>query len=446
MALDTKPEISLHIYCPEPSRHKRLVYILGCLSVPGGEAFVLHRKKETFLQASGLRACYAQQLEGFPFLPASPFLQEGYLQSFVQSQGEYKGYPVLAWQGGQGLLPYDVFAAAFLLLSRYEEYLDFAANDRGCFPAAASWAYQQELLHLPLVAIWREQFIEALFRAQGQSRVRRQAQVQGLLSYDIDMAFACKHRPLLQQVLMFLRLAAQREGGLLKRHLRTVLGLSTDLYERFDFMQEQDQRAQNKGYQIAYFWLLADMHKPQDICLPWTSPALRKTIRKIAKRASVIGIHPSYRSMEEPWRIALEKQRLEEILQRPITCSRQHYLRFRLPETYRQLIAAGIRSDYSMAYPELPGYRASWAYPFPWYDIEQERETELMLYPLALMDVSLKKYLGLRPEEGLATIAAFYRHLQETGGGLFSQLWHNSSLIDYEGWEGWTQTYEKSLF
>jgi len=55
-----------------------------------------------------------------------------------------------------------------------------------------------------------------------------------------------------------------------------------------------------------------------------------------------------------------------------ITQSRQHYIRFNLPEGYQRLIAAGITDDYSMGYGSVNGFRASVASSFYWYDLEKE--------------------------------------------------------------------------
>jgi len=51
-------------------------------------------------------------------------------------------------------LPFDVFAAAFYFVSRYEEYLPYKADQEGNFPAAASLQSKLKLLEFPVIDGW----------------------------------------------------------------------------------------------------------------------------------------------------------------------------------------------------------------------------------------------------------------------------------------------------
>ena len=70
-----------------------------------------------------------------------------------------------------------------------------------------------------------------------------------------------------------------------------------------------------------------------------------------------------------------EKNRLEGITNMQTKRSRQHYLRFSLPETYQQLIDLEIEEDYSMGYASHVGFRASTCTPFYFYDLDFEIQT-----------------------------------------------------------------------
>ncbi len=88
--------------------------------------------------------CFLKQESGsFPF-PES-IIQENLL--FFETSGDF---------------PFDIFAAAFYLLSRYEEYLPFQPDKHGRFPHEASLAYKENFLHLPLVNYWLEDLKKAL--------------------------------------------------------------------------------------------------------------------------------------------------------------------------------------------------------------------------------------------------------------------------------------------
>ena len=51
-------------------------------------------------------------------------------------------------------LPFDLFAASFYLISRYEEYLPFNADQHGRFEANQSLAFKNGFLYDPIVDQW----------------------------------------------------------------------------------------------------------------------------------------------------------------------------------------------------------------------------------------------------------------------------------------------------
>ena len=79
---------------------------------------------------------------------------------------------------------------------------------------------------------------------------------------------------------------------------------------------------------------------------------------------------------------------MESIIDRKVVHSRQHYIRFSLPDTYRQLINHGILNEFSMGYGSINGFRASIASPFYWYDLSREEKTPLLVYPFCFMDAN----------------------------------------------------------
>ena len=64
-----------------------------------------------------------------------------------------------------------------------------------------------------------------------------------------------------------------------------------------------------------------------------------------------------------------EKMRLENIINTPVTFSRQHFLRLSIPETYQNLIDLDIEEDYTMGYAKYAGFRASTCTPFYFFDL-----------------------------------------------------------------------------
>ena len=123
---------------------------------------------------------------------------------------------------------------------------------------------------------------------------------------------------------------------------------------------------------------------------PYSTDAAVK-LRELADWTEV-GIHPSYASDSDEETIREEKDRLETILRRPVTHSRQHYLKMKMPLTFRTLVNMGIKHDHSMGYAEIPGYRASIAVPYSFYDLEFESILPLTIHPFVYMDTTYSMY------------------------------------------------------
>ena len=101
----------------------------------------------------------------------------------------------------------------------------------------------------------------------------------------------------------------------------------------------------------------------------------------------------------------------------------------------------GIKEDYSMGYASYPGFRAGTSSPFNFYDLAAEYETDLVIFPFAVMDVTLRQYLSLTPQEALDRIKNILQQVKQVEG-TFLSLWHNESLSGQGIWKGWREVFE----
>jgi hypothetical protein len=181
-----------------------------------------------------------------------------------------------------------------------------------------------------------------------------------------------------------------------------------------------------------YFFLLGDGSR-YDKNIAHTHPSMQALIKSISA-AYQTGIHPSYRSAEDINILKNEIKRLNT------TKSRQHYIRFRLPETFEQLIACGIQDDYSMGYGSMNGFRASTAYTHAWYNLHTEEITTLQLHPFCFMECNSFFEQQQHIEETRTELNHYTKMILQTGGTLIS-IWHNFSLGTDPIWQGWNQLY-----
>ncbi|WP_315818395.1 DUF7033 domain-containing protein [Paraflavitalea speifideaquila] len=92
-----------------------------------------------------------------------------------------------------GDLPFDIFAASFYLLSRYEEYLPHEKDEYGRYGHTNSLAFREGFLDQPLVNYWLKHFKEVLVQ-KFPGLLFRKTNFKCILSYDIDIAWSYLHK------------------------------------------------------------------------------------------------------------------------------------------------------------------------------------------------------------------------------------------------------------
>ncbi len=333
---------------------------------------------------------------------------------------------------------FDLFAATFFLVSRYEEYLPATRDGHERFSSGNSIAAQNGFLHRPVVNEWAILVVKAL-QALHPGLRGQPLPYRFQPTYDVDIAWAYGHRPFWHSLGAIGGDAARGRWGRLGNRIAVWRGKTEDPYFTFPYLEALHQR-----YQInpIFFFLLGNYGR-LDPNIDANHPPFRQLIAEISD-THLAGIHPSYAASKDPDRLVAEIERLAQIIRRPILHSRQHFLRLRFPDTYRQLLNAGIREDYTLGYADQPGFRAGIAAPFYWYDLEREESTLLLLHPFQVMDVTLQQYLTLPPEAAVDVCRKLSDAVRATGG-VFSTLWHNSSFSPFHGWDGWAAAYEKIL-
>jgi hypothetical protein len=332
--------------------------------------------------------------------------------------------------------PFDIFSASFFLVTRYEEQLSSYPTDaHGRFLEESSFAERRGFADRPLVNIWAQKLRERLLERFPSLRFE-DSHFSFQVTFDIDVAYAYRERPLFRTLGGYAKSLLKGEvSGIISR-TRVLLG-AHDPYDTFGLMQQMQKKY---GYRQINFFLLGEYGKYDKNIDPVQSPVYREAIRR-SLEWSEAGIHPSYGSGENPGRISSEIRRLADITG-SVRKSRQHYLRMKLPDTYRVLESNDITYDYTMGYASRAGFRAGICTPYPFYDLHREREMSLTIVPFQVMDGTLKDYMGLDPEAAVAEACRIMEEVREVKG-LFVLLWHNHSLCDQGEWKGWRAVFER---
>ncbi|MEJ5302854.1 MAG: polysaccharide deacetylase family protein [Bacteroidales bacterium] len=333
-------------------------------------------------------------------------------------------------------LPFDPFSAAFYMLSRYEEYQSHERDEHGRFPASQSLAFRKGFLHRPVVNAWAERLAEVLRQKYPVLQMRPPV-YRFQPTVDIDSAYSYRYKGMVRTLGGFARDALQKKWSDVRLRWNVLFRQGRDPFDSFDDFRDIHQHA---GLEPIYFVLFAN-YGQYDKNLPVNHPGFIELLRRLADEA-IIGLHPSYHSATDASRLERELEALQTALNMEIIRSRQHFLRLSLPQTYRNLIHAGIREDYTMGFADQPGFRAGVCTPFPFYDLELDAPTDLMIHPITFMDGTLKDYLKLSTEEALEKIRPLIAEVKKYGGVLVS-LWHNETQGGQGRWVGWPRLYRE---
>ena len=374
------------------------------------------------LPENGFTICYGVEV-GHLFFPASGILDEsGELQySFVPS--ENRNEAVLVHSNGtttKGDLP----GMAFWLLSRYEEHQNPSLTDQhGRFPSTANALVKHDIHSIPLIEKWISELLVILSASGIQVHLLPPGNP---LSFDLDNPTAYLYKNPARQFLAagkdFLQL---HFGQLLERSL-VLAGLKKD---PFDNMTQLREIVSGKNMVPDLFVWIGD-YGPHDKGLPHTSEYFRKLISSFARQFS-IGLHPSYASFGNEKQMKTEKSRLEEITGFKIKKNRFHFLRFRVPESYRILLNLGFNEDHSMGFSDRMGFRAGTGQPFYWYDLLREETTSLLIFPFSMMDSTAHFHMKISSEDFISTL----KH--QSGNGTFQRSIHAVFHNEHPLWKGW---------
>lgn len=338
-----------------------------------------------------------------------------------------------------GDLPFDLFSASFYLLSRYEEYHQSAVDAWGRFDHRKSLAAREGFLRRPLVNEWMKAF-RFILRGKFPAMVCREPVFRFVPTYDIDIAYAYLHRKGLRRIGGWVKDILRGNAARLAQRVRVSLGREADPYDVYEWLDALHMRY---GLRPVYFFLAAAKHEGPDRNIDPRLKAFRDLVRYHAAGYAT-GLHPSWKSGDHQELLAAELQTMEAITGISVTRSRHHYIRVRIPETYRLLEEVGIRDDYSMGYATANGFRASVASAYTWYDLERERMTGLRVHPFCFMDANAIFEEKLSPSRAFEQLKGLHDRVKSCGGILYT-VFHNNFLGSYPDYKGWREVYEVFL-
>lgn len=340
------------------------------------------------------------------------------------------GSPEIVFKDTSVHLKSDIISSTFFFLSRWEEWISNERDEHDRFPDKENYLIKHGLQRRPVVNEYIE-FFRLLLSEWTSDVVEYNRKYEVYVTHDVDEIY--RYRP------TFKWLKAVGGDILLRKDVISAFksfskGLLTQFSSKFDDSQTFDYFMDiSEKYNLkSYFYFIPGEKGEKDFRYSVSSTSVKNLIEHIHQRDHVIGIHPSYRSKEEPTYFEEEVRRLRGISPANIEEGRHHYLRMNFPTTINEWKKNGLKTDSSLGFSEYAGFRAGICYEFPIFNLDKRAEMEVTERPLTVMEVALEHNTDSYQQfidqvQELASIVQKYK-------GDFVLLWHNNN-IHHPAWK-----------
>ncbi len=390
-------------------------------------------KIEEFIAHSSLKMSYTKQHLGNEFfIKSHDILFEQGLSDIEINVHDWENTKCFFYNGDSSAMPFDIFAASFYMLSRYEEYLPQVRDDYGRFLATQSLGYKYEFLHQPVVDIWACKFKEALQKQFPEFKFpEKKYKVKPIIDVPSPYAFKFKGvmRTLGGTAKDILRLKFKR----LYTRYTVIFGFKHDPFDTFKYIVNKQKQL---SYKFLIFFFIGD-YSTFDKGVNINKRKYVSLIKHIADYSNV-GLKASYLSVTNLKLLKKEKRKMEDIINVALRVSRNSFSKISLPDTYRNMVQLEIKEDYTMGYVNYIGFRAGSCTPFLFYDLDYEVQTPLKVCPFQLMDYALLKTTSLLDKKKV--LASLINEIKQVNGE-FVPVFHNYTFSDDQKWEGFKELF-----
>lgn len=375
---------------------------------------------EDFIKHSGPKITYTKQpLQNEFFIRSNSLLFEQGINDVEIKIEDWDGLPCFFDAGERSNIPFDIFAASFYLISRYEEYLPHVKDELGRFPVKESLAYQNSFLQRPLIDLWAKKFLATLMERFPEIEQKRKGyQFTSIINVTTSHCFA--YRGVIRTIGGVLLDISKFKFLRLFKRITVWINPKKDPYNNFTFLMNLHKEIKCK---TMFFFQFADYSK-HDKNVSIHKNKFRYLIKSVADY-SIVSLSASHSSSLSNTILKEEKSRLASLINRPVRYSRMRYNRVNIPKTYQDLVETEFTDDYTMGYTHEMGFRAGTCTPFYFYDINLEVQQPIKVHPFAVCDYSFLKFKKQR--QVFEKLDFMYREIKEVQGN-FNFVFSNELL------------------
>ncbi|ARS41708.1 hypothetical protein CA265_19455 [Sphingobacteriaceae bacterium GW460-11-11-14-LB5] len=362
-----------------------------------------------FLESNHVKISYGEEPLGEElFFKSTALLFSNKLEEIKPktiSFGEYQApFPV-----AQSALPFDVFAASFFILSRYEEYFYPKKNEED-FKPSKSYQHKWKILDKPVIDEWAL-IIKSLIKKKHPHFKFHEKKFQHQPTIHFNILPNLPEGLLNRTKFIFSALFKKENNYLSSKFDRlTGIGINNE-----QVLAEVSQLFSLKKSTPLYFVDFPDV------------PINYIKINGISKTLSgqSVGLlRPCASDKEKMFEIKEGLVKLKKIHPNPVPVSSQQLEVLKFPICYLNILNSGITSDYSMGYSNVLGFRAGTCTPFSWYDLQLEKVTPLIVNSYCLTDHILQ---FLTHEAAVKTVRQYIDAVKVVNGTFYSS-WNLKSL------------------
>ncbi len=388
---------------------------------------------EDFIAHNSLKMSYSRQPLGNEFYVRShDIIFEQGLTDIDIHVHDWEETKCFFYNGDKSSIPFDIFAASFYLLSRYEEYLPHVKDEYGRFTVKDSLAFEHSFLHQPVVDIWAYKFGKALqHKFPDYEFSKRSYSIKPVI--DVPMAYYFRQKGLMRTIGGTLGDIFRFKLRQLYNRYSVLLRFKRDPYNTFKWITNMQKRSESK---FIVFFLIGD-YTTYDKNININKKKFVSLIKSVADYCKV-GLKASYFALDDLNILKKEKQKMESVINTSLVASRNSFSKLNLPKTYRHLIELEIFEDYTMGYVSHIGFRAGTCTPFLFYDIDYEIQTPLKVNPFHLMDYALLRNKSQLDKK--QTVKKIINEIKKVNG-TFIPVFHNYTFGDEERWKGFRELF-----
>ena len=331
----------------------------------------------------------------------------------------------------------DIFASSFFMLTRWEEYVIREKDKHGRTPDELQLSVKHNFNERPVVNEYAE-MLRQMFLHLG-FEIKNKHKYKAKITHDIDFFARYDKFPKLIKAIggdIFKRKSFKKAINTLQTYFKIKKGKAKDPYDTFDYLMNLSEKAGLKSH----FYFIPAMLSEDDAQYNISDKGVMKTMLHINKRGHIVGIHGAYRSYKNKNLYSKELKRFPKNIK--IEEGRQHFLRFKNPETWQMFEDCKIKKDSTISFINNAGFRAGTCFEYPVFNILTRKKMNLKEQPLIVMEQALiKKY----PDKNdfFNKIIALKDTVKKYKG-IFVVLWHNNNFNIPE-WEEYKKIYENII-